>query len=113
MALMHKKGPFEAGEAPLFIQYGRAYLRSYASLASRARAANIKLWPLKPKHHQVSHLLQAVEATGTKPGWCFADEDYNRVTLNTARSAPNMRALEARCVFAAIFKLWRSLNVEE
>ena len=111
IALQHKRGPFEAGEAHLYVQYGRAYLRSYASLASRARAANIKKWPLRPKHHQVSHLMLEVEATGVKPAWCFADEDYNRVTIRTLRSAPSMKGIEGRTVFAAIFKLWRSLNV--
>ena len=114
LAMMHAKRSseqFTATETMMFVQCGRAYLSSYSLLSSQARRLNVKLWPMRPKHHQMLHLVNMVRDTHARPGWAFADEDYNGQVLRALRGTPNLTMLGPRTVFSARFKLWRSVSV--
>ena len=80
--LMHDSshGPWltEAAAAE-FYTGGTLALTMFAALSRRARASGQPRWPIKPKMHQIDHMLTTVLTTSLNPAWwwSFADEDFN------------------------------------
>ena len=97
-------------EAESFVACGQALLRSYAALSHQARARSLRLWPLRPKLHQLAHLLRGVQQTHVRPGWAFADEDFNQLVMRSFRGAPNVANLGERTALAARYRLWRPVQ---
>ena len=114
LAMMPVKRPpqnkkFTPQEVDSFVGCGQVFLRSYGALSHQARARSLKLWPLRPKLHQLSHIFRGVQQTGVLPGWAFADEDYNQVVMRAFRGAPNVTSLGGRVMLASRYQLWRSV----
>ena len=85
LELMHgcEKPYLSQLEADEFGRAGRVALLSYSHLAGQAYSNGLPLYQVKPKHHQLDHLITKVESTLMNPrfNWAFGDEDFNgRIT---------------------------------
>ena len=93
-----------------FVFAGRAALKSYAELTRGAKRANVPLWPLKPKFHQFAHEIHHVFVTGRVPGWCFADEDFNRLIVRTIRVSRYNPSVGKRGLLLWSVRLFRTFD---
>ena len=76
---------------------GRRHLQLYEALSVEAAALEIKAWPLKPKHHQFSHLAEEQSATLGNPRkfWEYCDEDFVGFAADTASTHKHPNTLES------------------
>ena len=77
---------------------GRSALLAYGALAMLAKSRGHALWCVKPKHHQVDHLISAVKESRIHPGWAwaFADEDFNSRVMKLARHVKRRHLMSQR-----------------
>ena len=90
LGLMHRSNrtvQLTDSEANSFFEFGQGHLIAYAHLAQEAQDAGRLLWPVRPKHHMFSHLVSLTRESRARPGWAFADEDFNGLLLVAHRGA--------------------------
>lgn len=81
-----------------------AMLQCYHSLSANAAIFNQSRYPIKPKHHMLSHAEHNAQLTRLNPGshWCFAEEDNMGIMMRICASVHNStmgtRALERWCM---------------
>ena len=110
--LLHSaRGPsFSDVDKSRFVFAGRASLKSYAELTRGAKRAKLPLWPLKPKFHLLAHEIHHVYLTGRVPGWCFADEDFNRLIVRTCRFCTYNPSVGKRALLLWSIRLHRTFE---
>ena len=113
--LLHgAEGPsFDAADKTRFVHAGKTALLSYSQLTRIACRDKVPLWPLKPKHHQLAHAVKLISETSRVPGWCFADEDFNRLVARTIRTATYNPSLGKRSLLVWSLRLRRTFDVDE
>ena len=75
-----------------------AALHCNAMLSSAALEAGRAIWPMKPKHHLLDHMVREALASRQNPCWCwtFCDEDFigciHRLAVKSHRTTLSQRA---------------------
>ncbi|MCP4238933.1 MAG: hypothetical protein GY772_00030 [bacterium] len=90
---------------------GRVALLAYGDLARSAAERALPLYCIKPKHHQLDHMLHRTLQTNCNPryAWAFCDEDFNgRVVRLMRLGQPRHVALRAVRQYA--LRLYLSLK---
>jgi hypothetical protein len=69
---------FSEEAAQAFYRAGVTFLTTYMSLSSRAAAADVAMWNITPKFHNVAHVFYSVMTDRVNPKFyhCYADEDF-------------------------------------
>ena len=75
---------------------GRSFLLCYVQLARYASAAGQALWPLKPKHHKMDHMVRRLLLDSYNPRFsdCYRDEDWCGHMKNLAKNTHARRGHE-------------------
>eukprot|EP00974_Lingulodinium_polyedra_P007402 704077-Lingulodinium_polyedra.AAC.1 len=96
-----------------FAKAGRIALLAYSDLARAAKESNLALWPFKPKHHQLDHIVSLVSASCWHPArnWAFCDEDFNGRIMAMVKSS-DPRALIQRTMQKYSLRLCLSVRTD-
>ena len=95
---------------------GRSFLLCYVQLARYACAARQALWPLKPKHHKMDHMVRRQFLDGYNPRFadCYRDGDWcghmKNLAKNTHARRGHERTLQRYRLLLSI--IWHDLRAD-